>query len=81
MSEHQTNPQSFATLRLRFDTKDGPRTIIMSNLSVRDASLIAATHAATGQHAEYAECGALVSLAAHMAKHRRRQKLRLVRQA
>lgn len=81
MSEPQTNPQSFATLRLRFNTKDGPRTIVMSNLSVRDASLIAATHAATGQHAEYQEAGALYSLADHMAKHRRRQRVKLVRPA
>lgn len=78
MNEPQTNPQSFATLRLRFNTKDGPRTVVISNISVRDASLVAAAHNATGHHAEYQECGALYSLAAHMAKHRKRRTLRVV---
>lgn len=78
MIEPQTNPQSFATLRLRFETKDGSRTVIVSNISVRDASLIAASHNATGQHAEYQECGALYSLADHMAKHKRRRTLKIV---
>jgi hypothetical protein len=78
MTEPETRSNSFATLRLRFETKDGPRTIIMSNLSVRDAALIAATHRATGQHAEYTTCGALISLAEHMAN---RRPLKLVRQA
>lgn len=79
MTERQTNPQSFATLRLRFETKDGPRTAIISNISVRDASLIAQAHNASGQHAEYQECGALYSLTDHMARHRRRRNLKLVR--
>jgi hypothetical protein len=78
MTEPETRSNSFATLRLRFETKDGPRTIIMSNLSVRDARLIAETHRGSGQYAEYAECGALVSLAEHMAN---RNPLRLVRRA
>jgi hypothetical protein len=78
MIEPQTNPQAFATLRLRFDTKDGPRTAIISNISVRDASLIAQAHNSSGQHAEYQECGALVSLADHMAVHRRQHAIHLV---
>lgn len=81
MSEPDTRANSFATLRLRFETKDGPRTVVISNISVRDASLIAAAHAGTGQFAEYRECGALYSLADHMAKHKRRQKIKLVRRA
>jgi hypothetical protein len=78
MNEPQTNPQGFATLRLRFETKAGPRTVIIPNLSVRDASLIAAMHNATGQLAEYQECGAVISIAEHLAN---RRPLKLVRQA
>jgi hypothetical protein len=78
MNEPQTNPQSFATLRLRINTKDGPRTVVAGNLSVRDASLIVAAVTAAGHHGEFQECGALVSLAEHMAH---RNPLRLVRRA
>jgi hypothetical protein len=78
MSENQTDPQSLAKLHLRFETKDGPRVIVASNITVRDASLIAAAMMAAGHHAEYHECGELYSLAEHMAG---RRPLKLVRRA
>jgi len=77
----QSNPQSFATLRLRFETKDGPRTILARNLSVRDASLVAAAVKEAGHYAECQEGGAVYDLADHLIRHRRRRTIKLVRQA
>ncbi len=75
MTESQTRHDSHARLTLRFNTANGPRTVIMSNLSLQDAQAIASTHRGTGQYAEVSPCGALISLVDHMAKHKRKLKV------
>ncbi len=75
--EPQTNPDALVTLRARIDTKDGPRSIVMRNVSVRDTSLIAGALTTAGHYAEYEEGGAAFSMVEHLAA-RRRSKLQLV---
>lgn len=72
MTELQTNPNAVATLMLRFETEFGPRTVIVGNLTARDASAIAqVANASDGITAAYTEERARQSLVAMLAKRKK----------
>lgn len=69
---HPLNPAATATLFMRLETPSGPRTIVTSDLSVRDASLVAHVLNAAGQYAIVHEEIAPCSMRGMMAKHQQR---------
>lgn len=69
---HPLNPAATATLFMRLETPSGPRTIVTSDLSVRDAALVAHVLNAAGQYAIVHEEIAPCSMRGMMAKHQQR---------
>jgi hypothetical protein len=61
---------------MRINTVAGPRTVVAGTVLMRDASHIAAAMHSAGHYVEMVETGAIVSLAAHMKKHKAAMKRR-----
>ena len=54
--DHRTSPDPVMKLFLRFDTPDGPRTVVAPNVPLLLATHIAAAMSRAGLHAELPKC-------------------------
>ena len=83
VTERRTSPDALMKLFLRFDTPEGPRTIIAPNVPLAVASQIAAAMSRTGQHAHYVDQYVTVPIAGRLgsAKHHRANILTLPKNA
>lgn len=61
--ERSTSPDAPMNLLLRFDTANGPRTVIACSVSLATAREIADTMSRAGQHAEFIDRCAPLSIA------------------
>ena len=61
--ERSTSPDAPMNLLLRFDTANGPRTVIACSVPLATAREIADTMSRTGQHAEFIDRCAPLSIA------------------
>jgi hypothetical protein len=73
--DHRTSPDAVMKLFLRFDTPDGPRTVVAPNVPLRLATHVAAAMSRAGLHAEYVEQCDRLSVAERLELKKREEKI------
>lgn len=69
--DRPANPETLATLLMRFTTANGSRTVVANGLSLRDAALVADAVTESGHYAEFKETGSTLALKELVARKRK----------